>query len=172
MENVITVCGALGAWLLVAGPLYQAALELREQEIDHDAINATTKSVAKPERLNPWWWLLPPVAWIKQARRSRDYRRAMMDALSENQVAQTVSFLNKANAWGIVALGAFLIAVKETWESVELFHWWVGVFWILIVVIPIICFANAGVRISQSDKMVKREWTAGQGQPAPAEKRS
>lgn len=172
MEYVITVCGALGAWLLVAGPLYQAALELREQEIDHEAIDATTKSVAKPERLNPWWWLLPPVAWIKQTRRSREYRQAVMEALSENQVAQTVSFLNKANAWGIVALGAFLIAVKETWETVELFHWWVGVFWILVVVIPIICFANAGIRISQSDRMVKREWSAGQRPRPTGEKRA
>ena len=160
MEHVISVCGALGAWLLVAGPLYQAALELREQEIDHDAINEMTKSVAKPDRLSPWWWLLPPVAWIKQTRRSRVYRQAVMEAMSQSQLEQTVSFLNKANAWGIVALGAFLIAVKETWESVELFHWWVGVFWILIVAIPILCFANSAVRINQSDKMIKREWEA------------
>ncbi len=164
MEYLITVCGALGAWLLVAGPLYQAALELREQEIDHDGIGQATQAVARPERVSAWWWLLPPVAYVKQLRRSRRYRRAVIESLSQNQVEQMVSFLNKANAWGIVAIGAFLIAVKETWESVELFHWWTGVFWILVVLVPILCFANAAVRINRSDRMIKREWN--EGRPA------
>jgi hypothetical protein len=34
MNQVIAWAGFLGAWLLVAGPLYQGALELREEDVD------------------------------------------------------------------------------------------------------------------------------------------
>ena len=37
----------------------------------------------------------------------------------------------------------FLIAVKETWELVDAFHWPVWVFWVLFVVMPIVSVANA-----------------------------
>jgi hypothetical protein len=40
MNQVIAWVGFLGAWLLVAGPLYQGALELREEEVDREGIAA------------------------------------------------------------------------------------------------------------------------------------
>ena len=36
MNQVIAWAGFLGAWLLVAGPLYQGAIELREEEVDRE----------------------------------------------------------------------------------------------------------------------------------------
>src|SRR4051812_21528315 len=116
MELVIAIIGALGAWLLVGGPLYQGALELREQEIDRDAIGALMATVPEEPRMSPWWWLVPPVAYVKLQRRSRRHHAATMQVLGPEHAKSTVTFLNKARGWFIDGAGAFLIAIKETWE--------------------------------------------------------
>ena len=64
MNQVIAWVGFLGAWLLVAGPLYQGAIELVEEDIDREAIAETTASVPRPDPPSPWWWLLPPVMYL------------------------------------------------------------------------------------------------------------
>ncbi|HEX3929817.1 MAG TPA: hypothetical protein VHW64_03885 [Nocardioides sp.] len=66
MEHVIAWAGSLGAWPLVAGPVYQAAIELHEEEVDRDALLATKDAVPRPRPLSGWWWLLPPIAFLKQ----------------------------------------------------------------------------------------------------------
>ncbi len=48
MNKVIARAGFLGAWLLVAGPLYQGAFELREEEVDRKGVEAST--AAFPDR--------------------------------------------------------------------------------------------------------------------------
>ena len=48
-------------------------------------------------------------------------------------MAGLVRFINKATGWLYVALGALLIAVKETWELVEYNEWPTWLFWVLIV---------------------------------------
>jgi hypothetical protein len=142
MEYVIAVCGFIGGWLLVAGPVWQAAIELREEEIDQEAIEAVKSSIDKPEPISLWWWLLPPVAYVKQLGRRRRYNESFNAALAPEQLAQTVSFFNKANGWIVVALGGFLLATKETWELVADLHWPVWAFWILLVAMPIIVIAS------------------------------
>jgi len=163
---VILVAGALGAWLLFAGPIYQAALELREEGFDREAFEATTAGVAEPARVSGWWWLLPPVAFVKQQRRSREYRDAVMGALGPTELEQSVNFLNKANGWLIVALGGFLIAAKETYEVVELFElslWW---FWILTAIMTVLALAHLGLRMSQSAKLLGQPQQSGRtGRP-------
>ena len=160
MEHVIVVLGALGAWFLVAGPLFQAAVELREQEVDRDAIERVTSGIEAPPPISPWWWLLPPVAWVKQSRQSRQHRQAVMDALGPRELEQTVSFMNKANGWMIVAGGAFLIGIKETFEVVELFEWPIAVFWVIVVVAPVLCVANAAIRMARAAKMLGGDGSA------------
>lgn len=117
MEYVIAVCGFLGGWLLFAGPIWQATIELQEEELDQDAFHRVQKAIPPSDPVSRWWLILPPVYWVKLRRRSSEYRTAVMKALPDEQVEQTINFLNKANGWFIVAGGAFLIAVKETWES-------------------------------------------------------
>jgi hypothetical protein len=143
MEYVIAVCGFIGGWLLVAGPVWQAAIELREEEVDREAIEAVRSSAPPPPKVSAWWWLLPPVAYFLQARRQRAARQAFQDALPPEALKQTISFLNKANGWVVVALGGFLLAVKETWELIDDLGWPQWVFWVLIVVMPIIAIGNA-----------------------------
>jgi hypothetical protein len=143
MEYVIAICGFIGGWLLVAGPVWQAAIELRDEEIDQEAIEAVKSTIEVPPPISAWWWLLPPVAYVLQLRRRSQYQVKFNAALEPEQLAQTISFFNKANGWIIVAIGGFLIAVKETWELVEDFHWPQWVFWVLFVVMPIIAIASA-----------------------------
>jgi hypothetical protein len=143
MEYVIAVCGFVGGWLLVAGPIWQAAIELREEEIDQEAIEAVKSTIERPRPIRAWWWVLPPIAYVLQVRRGRRYREQFNAALAPEQLKQTVTFFNKANGWIIVGLGGFLIAVKETWDLVGDFHWPQWAFWILVVVMPIVAIASA-----------------------------
>jgi hypothetical protein len=143
MEYVIAICGFIGGWLLVAGPVWQAAIELRDEEVDQEEIEAVKSMIAVPPPIAIWWWLLPPVAYVLQMRRRRDYHEKFNAALKPEQLKQTISFFNKANGWVIVAIGGFLIAVKETWELVEDFHWPQWVFWVLVVVMPIVAVSSA-----------------------------
>jgi hypothetical protein len=154
MEYVIAICGFIGGWLLVAGPVWQAAIELREEEIDQEAIEAVKSTIEPPPRITAWWWLLPPVAYVLNARRNRQFRRVFNAALSPEALKQSVSFLNKANGWLIVALGGFLLGTKETWELVEDLHWQVWVFWVLVIAMPVIAVANTVRKVANTHNLL------------------
>jgi hypothetical protein len=49
MDQVIAWAGFLGAWLLVAGPLYQGALELSAEEVDREGMEASLAGLSKPD---------------------------------------------------------------------------------------------------------------------------
>jgi hypothetical protein len=154
MEYVIAVCGFIGGWLLVAGPVWQAAIELREEEIDQEAIEAVKSTIQPPPRISAWWWLLPPVAYVLNSRRQRTFRQAFNAALPPRALEQSVAFLNKANGWLIVALGGFLLATKETWELADELHLPAWVFWMLVIVMPIIAVANAVRKVANAHNIL------------------
>jgi len=131
MSGVMAWAAFLGAWLLVAGPLYQGAMELHEADVDREAIEATKNQVPRPDNPSAWWWLLPPVMYLLWRRRSDRYRQATLAALTPVQREQFTSFVNKANGWFIVACGATLLAADETWQLAEHEHWPDWVFWVL-----------------------------------------
>jgi hypothetical protein len=160
VEIVIAWCGFAGAWLLVAGPLMQAALELREEDAQTEQIEATSERLRTdfPE-VSRWWWLLPPVHYWLQRRRSKRFREAVMRELTPEQLGGLLSFLNTATGWLFVAGGAALIAVKETWELVEVQHWSHPVFWVLVVVMVGVCAGNAVARLALTGRAL--------GQPVP-----
>ncbi|MEP6481662.1 MAG: hypothetical protein ABJA94_06605 [Rhodoglobus sp.] len=154
MEYFIAICGFIGAWFLVAGPLLQAVLELQEQEFDREKFETAASSVAKPAKVSARWWLLPPVAWYRNRKSQRAYQNAILDALPADQRAAAVGFTNKATGWFIVAGGAFLLATKETWELVETFELHVAIFWVLLVVAFVLSVANAAVRMLRTNKVL------------------
>jgi hypothetical protein len=168
MPQAIAIFGFLGAWLLVAGPLFQAYLELREQEVDRESWDRANKAIPKPDGFSAWWWLLPPVAWFKQQARNRAHQREVMKALDQHVTEQAVTFFNKANGWFIVAGGAALLGVKETWELVEVWDWPGWVFWVLVVVCPMLCVANLAARAIQSERMLGHEKPTDRRRPRSA----
>jgi hypothetical protein len=54
MNLVIAWAGFLGAWLLVARPLYQGALELDEEDVDRKGIEASAAHIPRPDPPSPW----------------------------------------------------------------------------------------------------------------------
>lgn len=149
MEHVIAWAGFAGAWLLVAGPLYQGALELREEDVDREGLEASKARVEPPEMPSPWWWLLPPVFYLLRRQRSREYRRAVFDQLTQDQKEQFVSFVNKATGWFTVALGASLLAAEQTWRITERYEWPGWLFWLLLVVMGGLSVLNTALRMSR-----------------------
>ncbi|MFT4201681.1 hypothetical protein [Gordonia sp. (in: high G+C Gram-positive bacteria)] len=119
--------GFLGGWLLFAGPVYQAAIELRDPGLtreEADEMRGRMGSAAPlPQPVSRWWWLLPPVAYVLSMRRRRQWRTAALAAITVDDWRLFQSFKNKATGWLIVASGALCIAVKETGALVEHNDW-------------------------------------------------
>ncbi len=154
MEYVIAWSGFLGAWLLVAGPIHQAAVELEEENLGREQMVEATASVPEPAAVSAWWWLLPPVAYLLNRHRSRNYRRAVLRAVDRETLELFVRFTNKATGWLFVASGAFFIAIKETWELGEHYEWPVPVFVALVLVMLLLSAINTVVRMRRAHKMV------------------
>ena len=150
MDQVIAWAGFLGAWLLVAGPLYQGAIELGEEDVDRDAIEASKAKVARPDLPSPWWWLIPPVMYVLWRHRSRAYRQAVLAQLNSSQREQFTSFINKANGWFTVAAGASLLAAEQSWHLSEGYRWPVWLFWVLIAVMLGAAVLNTALRMSRA----------------------
>jgi len=147
VAGLIAWCGFVGGWLLFAGPVYQAALELQEYDEAQEAMSAAARSVPRPKHPSPLWWLIPPVGYVLQRRAAGQYRQAVTAALSAEDREIMVEFSNKATGWLMVAAGALLIAVKETWELHEHYEWSAAAFWVLVVIMPVLAASFTVLRI-------------------------
>ncbi|WP_051385777.1 hypothetical protein [Actinokineospora inagensis] len=155
MHSVIAWFGFFGAWLLVAGPVYQAALELNEQNLEQEEFESARADVERLPKVSPWWWLLPPVRYWLGRRRSERQRAMVMAALSPEQRGQLVWFIDTGAAWMFVGTGGLFLAVKETWELAENYEWPVGVFCGLVVVMAALCLVNAIRRMARSRSVIE-----------------
>jgi hypothetical protein len=167
MNEVIAWAGFAGAWLLVAGPLYQGSVELRELDLDRDVmegIKASAVQAAQEDSPSAWWWLLPPVMYVLRRRWNRAFQQVTFAQLSATQRGQLTSFRHKASGWFTVATGAALLAASETWAVVERHGWPAWLFWLLIVVMIAASVLNTAIRMI-SDERADRQAAAG---PAPA----
>ncbi len=153
MDHLIGWCGFFGAWMLVAGPLFQATRELEEEEFEREAFIRAAKDVERPPPVSNWWWLLPPVHYVLARRRSGDFRQRIWQAMPAEQMAAFESFRDKADAWMAVAFGAFLIAVKETWELDEVYAWPQAVFWVLLPLMAFLCVGNTIARVRRRKRV-------------------
>jgi hypothetical protein len=155
MNQVIAWAGFLGAWLLVAGPLYQGAIELDEEDVDRDAIEASAARIPRPDPPSPWWWLLPPVLYLIRRRRHRAFHQAALAELTQTQREQVTRFVNKANGWFTVAIGATLLAAEQTWQVIERTHWPAWLFWPVIIIMLGVSVLNTAVRMIQDEQTAR-----------------
>lgn len=139
---MIAWCGFLGAWLLVAGPIYQAAQELADEEFEREDMERLAGRAEAPPPASRWWLLLPPVAYVLHRRRREAHRRAMIKATPRAELEKLMHYGETASAWLFVASGAFLIAIKETWELREAHEWSSAIFYVLIVVMLFLCVGD------------------------------
>ncbi|WP_280415006.1 hypothetical protein [Nocardia carnea] len=153
-NSVIAGLGALGAWLLVAGPLYQAAMELRDRGLT-DRRNLPAQ-IMTGRHVSAWWWLVPPVAYWKHHQRREQIKRRALEVLPLEEVERMVSFSNTALAWMFVSTGAALIAVKETYEWVEIAHLPQVWTWVVIVSALGIAVGNAAGQTARTTKILSQ----------------
>ena len=123
MEALVLWLGFLGAWLLFAGSIYQAALELQDEDIEIDRIRAAGARVEPARKTSVWLWLLPPLKVYLERRHKKEYQRRFIDALSHEDLEAIVSFRSKTSAWLFVAVGGICIACKESYELGEHYSW-------------------------------------------------
>jgi hypothetical protein len=158
MEVLIAWSGFLGAWLLVAGPLYQGVLELREEDVDQTGADPGSP-IAPPPPPSPWWWLLPPVMLVLRRRRSITYHRTILAVLSPQQREHRERFIRKATGWFVVAVGGSFIAIKETWELAEHNEWHPAVFVLVLVVMLALIGGNTVWQASRWSRGASHEGT-------------
>lgn len=145
----------IGSWLLVAGPLYQAGIELHELDVDREGFAAIATKLPRPKMPSAWWWLLPPVMYVLARHANEANQRAIFAEMNDAQREQFISFRNKAAGWLTVALGATLLAIGETWDIVEHYDWPQWVFWVLIVFMMASAVVNTAARMIGSDHALR-----------------
>jgi hypothetical protein len=145
-------CGFVGAWLLVLGPLNQAIREVQEEEFERDAIARAEREIEVPSRVSAWWLVAPPVYFILSRRRDRVYKQRLRAAMTREDLRAFAHLRDVASAWFLVASGASLIALKETWELVEEHEWGDWSFWALVAGMLALGVAAIVVRVRRSDR--------------------
>jgi hypothetical protein len=162
----IAWAGFAGSWLLVAGPVYQAAIDFQAEDVERDAIQKATDATAKPPPFSRWWWLIPPVGYALQLRRSRIYRHSVMDVLTSAQMEQLVRFGNKATGWILISVGALLVALTETWTLRDVYDWPLAVYVLLVVVMVLASASYTAVRLRRTDDLMQQAGRSAQPEPA------
>lgn len=140
----------------MAGPIFQAAVELREHEAAGKRYLMDRSVPDTLHAVSAWWWLLPPVKIILENNRNNRNKREYFSHLPAEDARVLLSFISKATGWVYVAAGAFLIAVKETFELVEELHLELWVFWVAVVVMFLIAVMNTVLRMQRGQRMAKR----------------
>jgi uncharacterized protein (DUF2236 family) len=76
--------------------------------------------------------------WVLQRMHERRVRARVREILTPEETAQFVRFSEKATGWLLVAAGAGLIAVDETWNLRHAYEWPELVFWLLVAFMIVI----------------------------------
>jgi hypothetical protein len=121
-----------------------------------DAIQHAADVTAKPPLFSRWWWLIPPVGYTLQVRRSRVYRRSVMDVLTSAQMEQLVRFGNKATGWILISVGALLVALTETWTLRDLYDWPLAVYVLVVAVMLLASASYTAVRLRRTDDLMRQ----------------
>jgi hypothetical protein len=167
VDEVIAWATFAGAWLLVAGPLYQGSAELSALDFDREGIQNTAAAIQPThDRPSAWWWLLPPVMYILYRRWYKALRQSMLAQVTKTQREQMASYQTKTTGWFTVAAGATLLAAGQTWQIVRHYGWPAWLFWLLVVVMVTAAILNTAAQMI-SDAHTRR---AGATEPGPAAK--
>jgi hypothetical protein len=112
-------------------------------------IEAVVAELTPPSQPSAWWWLLPPVMFALQHRRTVDYRKQALGRMTDQQRAQYNGFMRKATGWFVVATGATLLAVKETWELAEHLEWPLWVFLVVVAAMVLLSLTVTSLAVAR-----------------------
>ena len=146
MNEAIAWATFAGAWLLVAGPLYQGSVELNQLDFDREGIQGKAAAAqAAQARPSPWWWLLPPVMYVLRWRWYKALQQAMLAQLTKNQREQMTSFQSKATV--VHRAAAHPAGRRADLADRSALRWPVWLFWLLIVVMLTAAVLNTAVQM-------------------------
>jgi hypothetical protein len=160
VHDLILWAGFLGAWLLVAGPVWQAVVELGNEEFERERFTSAVDSVPPPQRVSSWWWLLPPLRLYLSSRSNTRFQHQVLLSLPDEDYDAFSSFMAKARGWMLVGLGGLLILSKETWDLVEGREWDTWVFWALFLGMALLAAANAAYQSARQVRTTARRASA------------
>jgi hypothetical protein len=164
MDIAIALLGLVGAWLLLAGSIYQAVLELRAHELAVERLQELG-ALAQTKQVSGWWWLVPPVKVYLERRRAMAQKEVYFNALSVEEFEGLVSFLNKSAGWLCVALGGVMIAIKETHQFCRDHHIGEILFALIAITLAGLCILFARVRVISSDQLLAKKRGVNAGAP-------
>lgn len=144
MDEFIVFIAMLGSWLLFAGPVYQAYIELHDAELKFVEIRKNlyeTSKQVKQEKISKWFWILPPLAVIITYIKTQNYRDEVIRHLDRENFELLQKFSEKARGWVVIGWGAFFIAVKETYEFVKELDLSYPIFFTLVIGFALSSFA-------------------------------
>src|SRR4051812_49318769 len=160
MHSLIPWAGFLGAWLLVAGPVWQAGVRLGKEEFERERFMSAADALSPPERVSSWWWLLPPLRLYLSSRSNNRFQEQVLLSLPDEEYDAFSSFMAKARGWMLVGLGGLLILSKETWELVEGQDWDSWVFWLLFLGMALLAAVNAAYQSARQVRTTARRTAA------------
>jgi hypothetical protein len=167
MHEAVYWVGFIGAWFLFAGPIYQSALELREEDEARLSMQRLLESTAAPAPVSPWWWLLPPVAIFLILRRRGRHVQIVDAAMSDDDRQAIGHYQAVARGWWFVGLGAWLIFLKEGWELAEHREWSPAGYWIVVVAMTLLAAGGAGAGGDRSARARSRPRRGGSPTTSP-----
>ena len=147
MHSLVLWFGFGGAWFLVIGPVFQAAGELASEEETRSRLSGIYDTVGEPAPVSRWWWLLPPVRLVLSLRRRGALRDRVVGALGPEDLQAMTRYVDLARGWMYVAGGAWLIALKETWELVEHHEWPAAAYWAAVVLMSLVALSFGAVAL-------------------------
>jgi hypothetical protein len=160
VHTLILWAGFFGAWLLVAGPVWQAVVELRGEEFEREKFTSVVDVVPPPEQVSPWWWLLPPLHFYLSRRSTARWQDQVVAAMPDEDFEALNSFMAKVRGWMLVGAGGLLIATKETYELVEGNEWPIWLFWVLIIVMAMAAASQAALQSARDDRAAEKRRAA------------
>ena len=163
MHEAVYWVGFIGAWLLFVGPVYQSALELREEEDARVSMQKALESAPPPDRVSPWWWLLPPVAIVKIFRRRGQYVGIIDELMSQEDRESIEHYKSVAKGWWYVGAGAWFIFLKEAWELAEHREWTARGYWLTVVFMTMAALGGVGAGGDRSARERNRQRRHGDG---------
>jgi hypothetical protein len=95
-----------------------------------------------------------------------------MDVLTSAQMEQLVRFGNKATGWILISLGAFLVALTETWTLRDVYDWPLAVYVVIVAVMLLASASYTAVRLRRTDDLMRQANRPGKPEPVTPTHRS
>jgi hypothetical protein len=154
VDVFILIIGFIGGWLLFAGSMFQAWVELAREGRHLDRASLFN-DMPPVEPASSWWWLFPPAKLLIDRHRRDAAREKLLHALPPEALETIVSFKNAAAAWQFVAVGGICLALKETYDLGQMLDWNPLLYVLVVALMLFLSIGHVLLRKRRSTEMVR-----------------